>query len=241
MMPKIPKFLQRNLNAAYYHMCRLGTPLPIEAERMLRDGLHRWAEAVLIQRASARKSRKKQAQASRLPQMRKELSMLREAIERHKKPSHARTERQFDRLSEDTKAILNAAFKSRMYSQVEDFVQIDLANPAHRQTLLDAIKGMRCSLNEFDDPQFNQALDKSFYCLADVYEAATGQPARLSATYDNLAKSSYDKAILATYRMGKPLGDYQTQDFKGKKLIVREKAKFKVAAQAYDAAMGRRP
>lgn len=57
MMPKIPKFLQRNLNAAYYHMCRLGTPLPAEAERMLRDGLHRWAEAVLIHRASARQSR----------------------------------------------------------------------------------------------------------------------------------------------------------------------------------------
>jgi len=241
MTPKIPKFLQRNLNAAYYHMCRLGTPLPAEAERMLRDGLHRWAEAILVQRAASRKSGKKQAQANRLPQMRKELSMLKEAVERHKKPNHARTEQQFDRLSADTKAILNAAFKSRMYSQVEDFVQIDLANPAHRQTLLDAIKGMRCSLNEFDDPQFNQALDKAFYCLADVYEAATGQPARLSATHDNLAKSSYDKAILATYRMGKPLGDYQTQDFKGKKLIVREKAKFKVAAQAYDAAMTRRP
>jgi hypothetical protein len=241
MMPKIPKFLQRNLNAAYYHMCRLGTPLPVEAERMLRDGLHRWAETVLVQRAASRKDRKSKIQANRLPQMRKELSMLREAIERHKKPSHARTERQFDRLSEYTKAILNAAFKSRMYSQVEDFVQIDLANPAHRQTLLDAIKGMRCSLDEFDDPKFNQALDTAFYCLADVFEATTGQPARLSATYDNLAKSSYDKAVLATYRMGKPLGDYQTQDFKGKKLIVREKAKFKVAAQAYDTAMGRRP
>lgn len=48
MTPKIPKFLLRNLNAAYYHMCRLGTPLPAEAERMLRDGLHRWAEAAAL-------------------------------------------------------------------------------------------------------------------------------------------------------------------------------------------------
>ena len=120
MTPKIPKFLQRNLNAAYYHMCRLGTLLPAEAERMLRDGLHRWAEAILVQCAASRKSGKKQAQANRLPQMRKELSMLKEAVERHKKPNHARTEQQFDRLSADTKAILNAAFKSRMYSQVED-------------------------------------------------------------------------------------------------------------------------
>ena len=103
-MPKIPKFLQRNLSAAYYHMCRLGTPLPAEAERMLRDGLHRWAEAVLVQRASAGKSRKKQVQAGRLPQMRKELSMLKEALERHKKPNHARTERRVDKLSDDTKA-----------------------------------------------------------------------------------------------------------------------------------------
>lgn len=207
---------------------------------MLRDGLHRWAEAVLIQRASARKSRKKQVQAGRLPKMRKELSMLKEALERHKKPNHARTERRVDRLSEDTKAILNAAFKSRMYFQVEDFDQINFANPEHRQTLLDAIEGMRCSLDEFDDPKFNQALDEAFYCLADVFEATTGQPAWLSATYDNLAKSSYDKAVLATYRMGKPLGDYQTEDFKSTKRVIPEKAKFKVAAQAYDTAMDRR-
>lgn len=240
-MPKIPKFLQRNLSAAYYHMCRLGTPLPAEAERMLRDGLHRWAEAVLVQRASAGKSRKKQVQAGRLPQMRKELSMLKEALERHKKPNHARTERRVDKLSDDTKAILNGAFKGRMYFQVEDFDQINFANPEHRQTLLDAIEGMRCSLNEFDDPKFNQALDEAFYCLADVFEATTGQPARLSATYDNLAKSSYDKAVLATYRMGKPLGDYQTEDFKSTKRVIPEKAKFKVAAQAYDTAMDRRP
>lgn len=206
MTPKIPKFLLRNLNAAYYHMYRLGTPLPAEAERMLRDGLHRWAEAVLMQRAASRKNGKMQVQANRLPQMRKALSMLREALERHKKPNHANTERRVDKLSEDTKAILNAAFKGRMYFIVEDFAQIDFANPAHRQTLLDAVNGMRCSLDEFDEPKFNQALDKAFYCLADVFEATTGQPARLSSTYDNLAKSSYDKAVLATYRMGKPLG-----------------------------------
>ena len=157
-------------------------------------------------------------------------------MQRHKKPNHVRTERLINGLSTDTQAILNAAFKSRMYFKVEDFAQIDLANPTHRQTLLKAIDGMRCSLKEFDDPQLNQALDKAFYCLADVFEATTGQPARLSAKYDDLAKSSYDKAILATYRMGKPLGDY-----KGKKCGVKEKAKFKVAVQAYDAAMARRP
>ena len=100
---------------------------------------------------------------------------------------------------------------------------------------------MRCSLDEFDVPKFNQALDETFYCLADVYEATTGQRARLSTTYDNHAKSSYDKAVLATYRMGKPLGDYKTEDFKSKNPTIREKSKFKVAVQAYDAAMARRP
>ena len=215
--------------------------MPANAERILRDGLHRWAEAVLVQRTASRKGRKKNVQAEGLPRMRKELSMLKEALERHKKPNHARTERRVDKLSEDTKAILNGAFKGRMYFQVEDFDQINFANPEHRQTLLDAIEGMRCSLNEFDDPKFNQALDEAFYCLADVFEATTGQPARLSATYDNLAKSSYDKAVLAIYRMGKPLGDYQTQDFKSTKRVITEKAKFKVAAQAYNAAMDRRP
>ena len=241
MVHKKPKFLQRNLDAAYYHMCRLGSPLPAASERMLRDGLHRWAEAVLVQRAASRKDFKKKVPGARLPQMRKELNILGQAIRRHKKPNHARTERLLDRLSADTQAILNAAFKSRMYFQVEDFAQIDLANPTHRKLLIDAIDGMRCSLDEFIDPKFNQALDQAFYCLAGVFEATTGQPARLSATYDNLAKSSYDKAVLATYRMGKPLGDYKTEVFKGTKRVIKENAKFKVAAQAYDAAMNRRP
>ena len=234
-MRRSPKFLQHNLHAAHYHMGRLGTPLPAEAERDLREGLYRWAAAVLVRRAASLKGHNKKVQTARLPQMRKELNVLRQSVQRHKKPNHVRTERLLDRLSADTKAILNAAFKSRMYFQVEEFAQIDLANPTHRQTLLNAIDGMHRSLKEFDEPQFNQALDKAFYCLADVFEATTGQPARLSAKYDDLAKSSYDKAVLATYRMGKPLGDY-----KGKERGVKEKAKFKVAVQAYEAAMARR-
>ena len=240
-MHRFPKFLQHNLHAAHYHMCRLGTPLPAEAERDLREGLHRWAEAVLVRRAASLKGHNKKVQTAKLPQMRKELNVLRQSVQRHKKPNHVRTERLINGLSTDTQAILNAAFKSRMYFKVEDFAQIDLANPTHRQTLLDAIDGMRCSLDELDMQKFNQALDEAFYCLADVYEATTGQRARLSATYDNRAKRSSDKAVLATYRMGKPLGDYKTEDFKSKKSTIREKSKFKVAAQAYVAAMARRP
>jgi len=241
IVPKIPKFILRNLQAAHYHMCRLGKPLHPIAERELLDGLHSWADAVQISRLASRKNNKAKSQNKTLSRIRKELSIFKQSLERHKKPNHVRTERLLCGLSSDTKAILNASFKSRIYLQIDDFSKIDLANSVHRTTLLEALEGMRCSLDEFDEPKFNSALDQAFYCLADVYEVTTGRCARIGATYDNLAKSSFDKAVLATYRMGRPLGDYKTEDTIAKTKTYKEKSKFKIAAHAYNAAIARRP